>query len=300
MDRGARWHLEHAIAHDDATLTEWCLTHGANPNAPPASDARLPKHSLYEEAVLHGSVDIAKLLLRHGAIAADVELSGLQQFARACMQLDRERATSMLGEHPEYRQASEPMHEAARRDRADVVALLLDLGVSPDVENASKERALHAAAYAGSTGVARVLIERGAEVDPVESNWGNTPLGAAAYSGHRELIDLLAPHSTDVWELTHAGKVERLRDVLAERPERARSVWSGHSLLMWVATDDEQTALETATLLLGHGADPTLRNSDGMTAADRAERHGMFELAALLTDAAVAYVPGSAIAAAKE
>ncbi|HYW30319.1 MAG TPA: ankyrin repeat domain-containing protein, partial [Gemmatimonas sp.] len=288
---GARWHLAHAIAADDVELAEWCLVYGADPNAVPASDERSPKHSLHQEAVLRGRIDIAELLLRHGAVASDLEVSGLQQFARACMQLDRERATAMLGEHPEYLRAPEPLHDAARRNRGDVVRLLLDLGVSPNVENPSKERALHAAAYAGSTTATRVLIESGAEIDPVESNYGNTPLGAAAYSGHTDIIDLLAPHSKDVWELTHAGKVERLRDVLAERPERARSVWSGHSLLMWLATDDEQRAVDTATVLLGHGADPTLRNGDGMTAADCAERNGMPALATLLRDAATGYVP---------
>jgi ankyrin repeat protein len=35
-------------------------------------------------------------------------------------------------------------------------------------------------------------------------------------------------------------------------------------------------------LLLDHGADPTVRDPQGMTAADRAERNAMFEVARLL------------------
>ena len=63
------------------------------------------------------------------------------------------------------------------------------------------------------------MIARGAEIDPVESNWSNTPLGAAVYSQHQEMIDLLSRYSHDIWELTYAGKIERLRDVLAEDPD---------------------------------------------------------------------------------
>jgi hypothetical protein len=171
---------------------------------------------------------------------------------------------------------------AAQRDRVDVVRFLVDLGMSPDVESAQKERALHRAAYSGAMRVAELLIERGAAIDPVESNWGNTPLAAAGYAQQRRMTDLLAPLSRDVWELTYAGKVDRLREVLAERPERARVTWEGHTPLMWLPPDDESVALEVATLLLAHGADPTLRNTDGITAGDRAERLGMDQLAELL------------------
>ena len=51
---------------------------------------------------------------------------------------------------------------------------------------------------------------------------------------------------------------------------------------MWLPPHDEARALEVAGLFLAHGADPTLRNRDGMTAADRAERLGMYEVAELL------------------
>ncbi|MES2521640.1 MAG: ankyrin repeat domain-containing protein, partial [Gemmatimonadota bacterium] len=286
---GARWHLERAVKNDDAALAEWCLTHGAGLDAAPARDERSPQHSLYEEAVLRGSTEVVDALLRHGATASDIKPSLIQEFAQACLRLDRARVEVMIAEHPELLLAPEPLHEAARRDRADVVQFLLDLGVSPDVENAGKERALHAAAYDNAVAAAQVLIERGAAIDPVESSWGSTPMGAAAYSQHRAMIDLLSPHSRDVWELTHAGKVERLREVLAEQPERARVAWDGHTPLMWLATDDEARAIATAELFLEHGANPTLRNKDGMTAADRAERNGMLDLAERLRDAEASY-----------
>src|SRR5207244_3519307 len=63
-----------------------------------------------------------------------------------------------------------------------------------------------------------------------------------------------------------------------------------HTPLMWLPPDDEALAIDLAQLLIAHGADPSLRNTDGMTAADRAERLGMYDLAELLRGAAS---PGS-------
>ena len=179
------------------------------------------------------------------------------------------------------------MLAAAEHDRVDALELLLDLGASPNVANAQNERPLHSAAYNNALNAATLLIQRGAEIDPVESNWGNTPLGAAVYPQHQAMIDLLAPHSRDVWQLTYTGKVDRLREVLAETPDRARVVAGGHTPLMWLPPEDESVALEVARVLVAHGADASLRNNDGMTAADRAERLGMFRVAAFLRDPAM-------------
>jgi ankyrin repeat protein len=279
---GARWHLELAIKHDDVALAEWALAHGANPNAPPASDPRFSRRTLYEEAVRHGCARIAELLQRHGATPSAVTLTGEETFAAAAFRLDQPAAETMLAEHPEYLHSTMALFAAAKRDRVDVVQFLLDLGLSPDVENSRQERALHMAAYGNALRVADLLIERGAEIDPVESNWQNTPLGAAACAQHAPMIELLGRHSRDIWELTYAGNVDRLRDVLSEETERARIVTGGHTPLMWLPPDDEVRALAVARLLLVHGADPSVKNKEGQTAADRAERLGMFELAELL------------------
>ncbi|MES2525349.1 MAG: ankyrin repeat domain-containing protein, partial [Gemmatimonadota bacterium] len=111
---GARWHLERAVKNDDAVLAEWCLSHGAGPDAAAARDDRFPKHSLYEEAMMRGSTRVADVLLRHGATASDIELPRTREFTQACLRLDRSRADAMIAEHPELLLAPEPLHEAAR------------------------------------------------------------------------------------------------------------------------------------------------------------------------------------------
>ena len=279
---GARWHLERAIQKNDVALAEWCLRHDANPNSSPPTDKRFATFSLYEAAVRLGCNEIAELLARYGARRVDVTVRPIEAFIAAALRMDHGAVRKELEAHPEYLRSHEPLFAAAKRGRADVIAMLLDLGMSPNVENDTKERPLHIAAYRNAVEAAKVLIAHGADIDPVESSWSNTPLGGATYYLHREMIDLLTPLSRDVWELTYLGKVNRLREIFAETPERARVTWQSSTPLMWLTPEDEGAALEIVKLFLEHGADPTLRNEDGMTAADRAEKLAMFEVAKYL------------------
>ena len=296
---GARWHLWIAIEHNNVELAEWCLAHGASPDAAPPRAPSLSKRSLYEEAVRSGCTEIADLLVRHGAKRSDVALDRIDALTAAAFRLDRTAVRQQLARHPECRNDPRPILAAARRDRADVAALLLDCGVSPDVENGAKERPLHIAAYHNALRVAELLIAHGAAIDPVESHYSNTTLGGAIYHQHTEMIALLARHSHDIWEVTCSGNVERVRELLQEDPGRARVVAGGHTPLMWLPPEDEECAIEIARLLLSHGADSSRRVSvpegsrsdrtwgskHDMTAADRAERIGMFDLAAVLRQA---------------
>lgn len=67
------------------------------------------------------------------------------------------------------------MFVAAKRDRPDVMAVLLDLGVLVEIEDRHKKRALHQAAANNALRAAAFLIDRGAEIDPRETNWDATP-----------------------------------------------------------------------------------------------------------------------------
>ena len=278
---GAHWHLHIALVNNDLELAEWILTHGGSPNSDRPSDKRFIRPTLIEEAQRHGLTKMADLLLRHGATPVTTRPEGDDAFVSAAMRRDRTEAEALLAQHPEYLTSHKAMFVAAKRDRVDVARFLLDLGMSPDVQSKSGERPLHIAAYNNSLRVARLLLERGAEIDPVESSYQNTPLAAATYSQHREMIDLLAERSRDVWQLVNNGKVERLRELLREKPELAKTVSGGHTLLMWLPDDDER-AMAITQMLLALGADASARNRQGETAADRAERRGMFEIAELL------------------
>jgi hypothetical protein len=274
---GARYLLGLAVQRNDLELAEWLLAHGASPNAPPAPSARRPPWTrpLHEEALRNGLTEMAGLLLRHGATPASIVLEGEDAFTAACLRLDREEARRLFTGHPEYLRSPRAMHAAAERDRVDVSAFLLDLGVSADVQDpeAGNQGPLHVAAYQDSCRVAALLVERGATVDHCDSVHDATPLWFAIWAGRTRAIELLSRWSRDVWALTFTGNVERLREVLAAEPRLARL--AGETTpLMWLP-GDEARALQIVELLLAHGADPTRRNSDGLTAADLAEARGL-------------------------
>lgn len=278
---GARWHLGRAIEHDDVTLAEWCLAHGANPNAP-APARRKDQRSLYDIAIAGGRSEIAKLLASHGATRSSISVNPLQRLVAASRTGDLKTIRDSISAQPEFLQIAEPLFAAARYGRRDAAALLLDLGTSPDIESHDGERALHIAAYHDSVDVAELLISRGATVDPIGRKYGNTPLGGAMHCGSTKMIALLKEISRSAWEVGYAGNIERLRELLTEKPERARATGDGETLLMWLPPDNEGTAMEVARLLLENGADPRVRDPQGMTAADRAERNAMYEVAAFL------------------
>jgi ankyrin repeat protein len=283
---GARFLLWMAIQKGNSELAEWVLERGANPNAAPPRAATLPQMSLYRYALLEGREDIADLLLRYGATRDEAGNTDREAFIAACVRLDRENVTAIARRHPEYLQSPHALLEAARRNRADVVALLLDMGASVDVKDRNHETALHAAAAGDAREVAALLLARGADADIREKQFHATPLGFASYHNHRAMIDLLTPHSRDVWCLARQGKVSRLRDVLEADPRRARDVGPHGSTPLWFLPDDEDVALEVVDLLLAHGADPSAKRKDDTTAADSARALGMETVAARL-DAAI-------------
>ncbi|HEX9085430.1 MAG TPA: ankyrin repeat domain-containing protein, partial [Gemmatimonadaceae bacterium] len=289
---GARFLLGGAIDRNNPGLVRWMLEHGANPNAPPSprrsrhtidASARLSTRSLYEEALLKGSPEIAELLASHGAARSARPVGGEEGFMAACLRLDRREAEALLVGHPEYLSSPKPMAVAAARDRADVVELLLDLGVSSDIEDRDegRQRPLHVAADNDALRVAALLIARGAQIDPRETRYGITPLWGAIWGQRQKMIDFLRPLSRDVWGLSFIGDVERLRQVLDAEPKLAQSRAENETPLMWLPPDDAR-AREVAERLLAGGADPNVRNRQGQTAADLATLRGLDEVAALL------------------
>jgi ankyrin repeat protein len=283
---GARFLLSLAIEKGNVELAEWLLQHGAGPNEPPATDPRFSKRSLYEDAVLRNRPEIADLLLRHGAAPRQLVLSEEEAFIAACQNGDQDFVRNYLSSHPEARHSTNGIFAAARANRADIVALLLDLGVSVDIADAQQQRPLHLAASHHALDVARLLIQRGAATDPRESRWDAAPIGYAAHHDDEAMLDLLSVYSRNVWTLSATGYVDRLRTILAEDPSLAHAVGGDNSTPLWWLPDDERKARDVVKLLLAHGADASARNNRGRTAADWARKRGMREVARILADAA--------------
>jgi ankyrin repeat protein len=276
---GAYFLLKVAVQKNDMKLAQWLLSHGASPNATSSNPKFKPKHTLYEQAVLEGLTDMAALLARYGATPTAPVLDEQESFVDACLRLDRDAVKAKIERRREYLESPVAMFMAARKDRADVVDFLLELGTHIEVRDDQNTRALHHAAYSNSFGVAKLLIERGAEIDPRDSIHDSTPLGWAAHRDNLEMADLLSRLSRDVWRLCFIGYVDRLREVLNAEPDLAKLVNENGITPLWWLPDDDAKALEIVEMLLAHGADPSNRSSGGRTAADWALQRGMFEVA---------------------
>jgi ankyrin repeat protein len=259
---GARWHLDLAIRDNNVELTEWCLAHGASPNAVPPPARTLSKGSLYEAAKRRGQSEIMRVLERYGA---DVHGAATVNAAETT--------------------PADAMFAAAKGNDVSLLRTLLDSGVSPDVAAPDNTRALHIAARANAVEAVQLLIDRSAEIDPIETTWGGTPIGTATYCGSKGAIDVLSQFSRDIAALTFNGKVERVRELVEADPSLARTTPDVDSLLLSLPPDVEERAIEIARVLLNHGADPRIQDSTGRTPAERAERLAMFDLARLLRSA---------------
>jgi ankyrin repeat protein len=280
--------LGNAVDRNHVRRAEWLLAHGADPRSKHA----YTKRNLRTIALLHGHAPMAELLEKAGSPVE--ELEGLEAFQAACLRLDLETAGRLARQHPEYVRDASTLLAAARTGRDDAIKLLLDLGTPVNAAGASGERALHVAVWSDSVPTAQLLAECGADVDARDSKFDSTPLGWAIHLGKPQLIEYFGTVSSDVLGLVRAGKVDRLRSLFDAQPSLAKTGRGAETLLFCLPGADEDLAMETAELLLSWGANPSLKNSAGRTAADEAERNGMDALAELLRVAETEGFPSSA------
>jgi ankyrin repeat protein len=100
-----------------------------------------------------------------------------------------------------------------------------------------------------------------------------------------ELVELLIRYSNNFRGLCFAGALDKLRELLAQEPDRANCEDRPGEPPLFCLPDDAHKAVETAELLLSFGADPTFRNPLGQTPAQAARHRGLDDAADLLEEA---------------
>lgn len=153
-----------------------------------------------------------------------------------------------------------------------------------------------AAALGDRTRLKKLLAEDKALAHKVSAD-GFTPLGYAAYFGHREVAQDLLRAGVDpnvkssnplgvapLHSALAGGHKELAKDLIGAGADVNTQSAEGWSPLHYVAHSGD---IETARLLLEKGADVTLARGDGMTAAEVALEQGHTDLAELIQEAQV-------------
>ena len=83
-----------------------------------------------------------------------------------------------------------PLHVAVKYNHLDVARLLIDRGADIDAKSYAGWTPLHQAAFDNNCGVARLLIDRGADIES-KSNTGGTPLWSASANKRLDVARLL-------------------------------------------------------------------------------------------------------------
>ena len=168
---------------------------------------------------------------------------------------------------------------AVKRDDAVATQAFLDAGLSPTLAEplAPHYTLLHLAAWENAEKVATVLLKHPKILVEASSQLGETPLMIAALKGHlgiaRQLIVAGAYPNKTGWTPLHyaatMGHIEMMRLLLeahayidAESPNKTTP-------LMMAARSKNILAVK---LLLDEGADVQLKNEQGLTAIDFADR----------------------------
>lgn len=154
-------------------------------------------------ALYYGEPELAQLMVQQGA--------PVTIFAAAALG-DLERARTLLADDPALCEAVAPdgftpLGLASFFGHTDIVALLLDQGADPNhaSHNVQEVAPLHSAAAGRHLEIARMLINRGADVLARQAG-EFTPLHSAAQNGQIELVELLLEHGADTQATSARGQ----------------------------------------------------------------------------------------------
>jgi ankyrin repeat protein len=279
--------LVHAAMGCDVKKARTALASGADPNG--LGDDR---SCAMDWAVECASPEIARMLLEKGADVDGVPNGTDHHPLYRAAEHERNDTVRILVRHGAAINGMEgggALWMAVSRNRKGVAKALIAAGADVNVAGDGGLTPLALAAIRGDATFSAYLIDRGANLD-VRDKFGKTPVLWAAYLGHENIIDLLR---TATAVIEHGRKISGPKQMRLDRRlvdacekgdfEGVRRLLRGgadvNAAVPWFASDDRNDFAGIATplcsagwadkriasLLLAHGADPNLADSDGMT-----------------------------------
>jgi ankyrin repeat protein len=211
--------------------------------------------------------------LHHAALCAEPAIAAILIDAQAPLEArNREQATPLaaaaaaanwpvlrfLAEHGAHADAAMPAAAGIADDDPEGVRILLKhKGRATAVDALGRSALLHAARE-NHVEITRVLLDANADVS-LADRYGTTPLMEAARAGAAGVVALLAERNPDVNACDQHGRTALM---LACQSPRANAA--------------------CVRALLGLGADPARKGSDGRSAIDQASAAGRWDLVALM------------------
>jgi outer membrane protein assembly factor BamB/ankyrin repeat protein len=175
--------------------------------------------------------------------------------------------------------APERFLECAGTGDIACVNLFLAAGMSLEVQDERGTNALMRALYGRHIDVARVLIDKGADVNARRKD-GATVLWAAAHAGRLDFVELLlakganpdiqdSSGGTALMRAAYRGDATMAKALLEKGANPNLRTKRGSTALM---NASQFGYAEVVKLLLGSGADVSAKDNDGRTALDHAKR----------------------------
>jgi ankyrin repeat protein len=185
------------------------------------------------------------------------------------------------------------LHFAARENRAEVVAILIDSKADINATDRTGKTPLTMAAENSAVDATKLLIERGADLNK-RDQIGGTPLTWACGLGSAPTVQLLIESGADltvvdingltplIWA-AGIGKPESVKLLLERKPDLAvQDGVTGDTALMRAVRSGKT---ESVKLLIEAGADVGVKNRQGFTPVQMAAMSGNLEKVKLLVDA---------------
>ena len=163
-------------------------------------------------AAQEGQVEVAEILLKHGAPSSSTDKAGWNALHYAANhrwatwkgpisgQLETIRmlvhygANLNMGDSEGYT----CVHSAAQSGKAEILHLLRALGASPDVSTVRGVTPIHVAAEGGRAEAVEALLEWCPALLEVEDVRGHRPIHHAAYHGHADVAEVLVRHGASL------------------------------------------------------------------------------------------------------